>query len=202
MNVDGSLQAKRLGPVHTTLSAIAGKTRPRSHDPDRVSAISGQRGRWLGPIRAAHQNHELPAAQTLGDRRDLEGQLIVPRRAARAGSDLSAASPSASQLAASRRLFVQYWSGLPEGRSLLAGDSGRGHSVKCKIARQRAPTKHRCSSHLKRALSTHRRGQVHPSQGSGVNVRHHGLENPGNQNGVSTRCERDQKKGVRKKGDK
>jgi hypothetical protein len=99
-------QAKRLSPVHATLSAIDGKTRPRSHDPARVSAISGQRGRWLGPIRATHQSKERPAAQTRGDRRDLEGQLIVPRRAARAGSDLSAASPSASTLAASRRLFV------------------------------------------------------------------------------------------------
>jgi hypothetical protein len=102
----GSLQAKRLGPVHATPIAIEGKTRPRSRDPNRVSAISGQRGRWLGPIRAAHQNHELPAAQTRGDRRDLEGQLIVARRAARAGSDLNAASPSARTLAASRRLFV------------------------------------------------------------------------------------------------
>jgi len=30
---------------------------------------------------------------------------------------------------------------LPESRSLLAGDSGRGQSVKCKIARKQAPTK-------------------------------------------------------------
>jgi hypothetical protein len=46
------LQAKRLGPVHATLIAIDGKTRPRSRDPARDRAISGQRGRWLGAIRA------------------------------------------------------------------------------------------------------------------------------------------------------
>ena len=139
----GLVRAIRLGSARSADSAVAGSA--RSARPTKTTSA--------------------PAAQTLGDRRDLEGQLIVPRRAARAGSDLSAASPSARQLAASRRLFVQYWSGLPEGKSLLAGDSGRGHSVKCKIARQRAPTKNRCSSHLKRASSTHRRGQVHPSQG-------------------------------------
>jgi hypothetical protein len=38
--------------VHATPIAIEGKTRPRSRDPNRVSAISGQRGRWLGAVRA------------------------------------------------------------------------------------------------------------------------------------------------------
>jgi hypothetical protein len=46
------LQAKRLSPVHATLIAIDGKTGPRSRDPDRVSAISGQSGRWFGAVRA------------------------------------------------------------------------------------------------------------------------------------------------------
>jgi hypothetical protein len=45
-------QAKRLSPVHATPIAIDREPRPRSRDPDRVSAISGQRGRWLGAIRA------------------------------------------------------------------------------------------------------------------------------------------------------
>jgi len=45
-------QAKRLGPVHATPIAIGRKTRPRSRDPARDRAISGQRGRWLGAARA------------------------------------------------------------------------------------------------------------------------------------------------------
>ena len=35
----------------------------------------------------------------------------------------------------------QYWTHLSGGRSLLAGDPGRGQSVNYKIARKQAPTK-------------------------------------------------------------
>jgi len=41
---------------------------------------------------------------------------------------------------------------LPEGRSLLAGDSGRGASAKYQIARQQAPTENRWASDFERAM--------------------------------------------------
>ena len=70
-------RAKLLGPVHDTLFAIDGKTRRHSRGQELLSAIGGQSGRWLGPVRVAEKSNEIPAAQTLIDRLELDGKLAV-----------------------------------------------------------------------------------------------------------------------------
>ena len=70
-------QAKLLGPVHDTLIAIDGKTLRHSRGQELVSAIGGQTGRWLGTVRVAVKSNEIPAAQTLIDRLELDGKLVV-----------------------------------------------------------------------------------------------------------------------------
>lgn len=70
-------QAKLLGPVHDTLIAIDGKTLRHSRGQELVSAIGGQTGRWLGTVRVADKSNEIPAAQTLIDRLELDGKLVV-----------------------------------------------------------------------------------------------------------------------------
>lgn len=70
-------QAKLLGPVQDPLIAIDGKTLRHSRGQELVSAIGGQSGRWLGTVRVADQSNEIPAAQTLIERLDLDGKLVV-----------------------------------------------------------------------------------------------------------------------------
>ncbi|MDQ1301862.1 MAG: ISAs1 family transposase [Chloroflexota bacterium] len=68
---------KILGPVEDTLIAIDGKTLRHAQGTELVSAIGGQTGRWLGTVRVAANSNEIPAAQTLIDRLDLDGKLVV-----------------------------------------------------------------------------------------------------------------------------
>jgi hypothetical protein len=70
-------QEKILGPVQDTLIAIDGKTLRHAQGTELVSAIGGQTGRWLGTVRVADQSNEIPAAQTLIDRLDVDGKLVV-----------------------------------------------------------------------------------------------------------------------------
>jgi len=70
-------QEKILGPVQDTLIAIDGKTLRHARGVELVSAIGGQTGRWLGTVRVADQSNEIPAAQTLIDRLDLDGKLVA-----------------------------------------------------------------------------------------------------------------------------
>lgn len=70
-------QEKLLGPVEDTLIAIDGKTLCHAQGTELVSAIGGQTGRWLGTVRVADKSNEIPAAQTLIDRLDLDGKLVV-----------------------------------------------------------------------------------------------------------------------------
>ena len=62
---------------HDTLIAIDGKTLRHSRGQELVSAIGGQTGRWLGTVRVADKSNEIPAAQTLIDRLELDGKLVV-----------------------------------------------------------------------------------------------------------------------------
>ena len=55
-------QAKLLGLVPDTLIAIDGKTLRHSRGQERVNAIGGQSGRWLGPVRVADKSNKIPAA--------------------------------------------------------------------------------------------------------------------------------------------
>jgi hypothetical protein len=70
-------QEKILGPVEDTLIVIDGKTLRHAQGTELVSAIGGQTGRWLGTVRVAGHSNEIPAAQTLIDRLDLDGKLVV-----------------------------------------------------------------------------------------------------------------------------
>ena len=70
-------QEKILGPAQDTLIAIDGKTLRHARGVELVSAIGGQTGRWLGTVRVADQSNEIPAAQTLIDRLDLDGKLVA-----------------------------------------------------------------------------------------------------------------------------
>ena len=72
-------QAQLLGPVTDTLIALDGKTLRHARGLELVSAVGGQTGRWLGTVRVADHSNEIPAAQTLIDRLDvdLDGKLVV-----------------------------------------------------------------------------------------------------------------------------
>lgn len=70
-------QEKILGPAQDTLIAIDGKALRHAQGQELVSAIGGQSGRWLGTVRVADQSNEIPAAQTLIDRLDVDGKLVV-----------------------------------------------------------------------------------------------------------------------------
>ncbi len=70
-------QEKLLGPVPDTLIAIDGKALRHARGQELVSAIGGQTGRWLGTVRVADDSNEIPAAQTLIDRLELDGKLVV-----------------------------------------------------------------------------------------------------------------------------
>ena len=72
-------QEKILGPVTDTLIAIDGKTLRHARGTELVSALGAQTGRWLGTERVAEGSNEIPAAQKLLDRLDLEldDKLII-----------------------------------------------------------------------------------------------------------------------------
>ena len=72
-------QEKILGPVTDSVIAIDGKELRHARGQELVSAVGTQSGRWLGTGRVADKSNEIPAAQTLIDRLNLEldGKLVV-----------------------------------------------------------------------------------------------------------------------------
>lgn len=70
-------QEKVLGPVQDRLIAIDGKTLRHARGIQLVSSVGAESGRWLGTIAVADKSNEIPAAQTLLDRQDIEGKLVV-----------------------------------------------------------------------------------------------------------------------------
>jgi hypothetical protein len=70
-------QEKLLGPPPDTLIAIDGKTLRHARGQELVSALGTDSGRWLGTVRVAEGSNEIPAAQTLIERLDLDGKLVV-----------------------------------------------------------------------------------------------------------------------------
>jgi hypothetical protein len=72
-------QEKILGPVTDSVIAIDGKELRHARGQELVSAVGTQSGRWLGTVRVADKSNEIPAAQTLIDRLNLEldGKLVV-----------------------------------------------------------------------------------------------------------------------------
>ena len=70
-------QEKLLGPVQDEVIAIDGKVLRHARGVELVSSFGVQSGRWLGTIAVADKSNEIPAAQALLDRQDLEGKLVV-----------------------------------------------------------------------------------------------------------------------------
>lgn len=70
-------QEKLPGPPPDTLIAIDGQTLRHARGQELVSAIGTASGRWLGTVRVAEGSNEIPAAQTLIDRLELDGKLVV-----------------------------------------------------------------------------------------------------------------------------
>jgi len=70
-------QDQRLGPVQDTLIAIDGKELRHARGLQLVSAFGGQTGRWLGTVRVSDKSNEIPAAQRLVDRLELDGKSVV-----------------------------------------------------------------------------------------------------------------------------
>jgi hypothetical protein len=70
-------QEKLLGPVRDELIAIDGKVLRHARGVELVSSFGVQSGRWLGTIAVADKSNEIPAAQALLDRQDVEGKLVV-----------------------------------------------------------------------------------------------------------------------------
>jgi hypothetical protein len=70
-------QEKVLGPVHDGVIAIDGKTLRHARGVQLVSSFGVESGRWLGTIAVANKSNEIPAAQALLDRQNLEGKLVV-----------------------------------------------------------------------------------------------------------------------------
>ena len=70
-------QEKLLGPVNDGVIAIDGKTLRHARGVQLVSSFGVQSGRWLGTIAVADKSNEIPAAQALLDRQNLEGKLVV-----------------------------------------------------------------------------------------------------------------------------
>jgi|SRR6266850_470181 len=70
-------QEKLLGPVQDGLIAIDGKTLRHARGIQLVSSVGAQSGHWLGTLAVADKSNEIPAAQRLLDRQDLEGKLVV-----------------------------------------------------------------------------------------------------------------------------
>jgi hypothetical protein len=72
-----SWQEKLLGPLNDEVIAIDGKTLRHARGVQLVSSFGVQSGRWLGTIAVADKSNEIPAAQALLDRQNLEGKLVV-----------------------------------------------------------------------------------------------------------------------------
>lgn len=70
-------QEKVLGPVQDRLIAMDGKTLRHARGIQLVSSVGAQSGRWLGTIAVADKSNEIPAAQRLLERQDIEGKLVV-----------------------------------------------------------------------------------------------------------------------------
>jgi hypothetical protein len=72
-------QEKILGPVTDSVIAIDGKELRHARGQELVSAVGTQSGRWLGTVRVADKSNEIPAAQTLIERLnvDLDGKLVI-----------------------------------------------------------------------------------------------------------------------------
>jgi hypothetical protein len=70
-------QEKILGPANDSTIAIDGKTLRHAGGVELVSSFGVQSGRWLGTIAVADKSNEIPAAQSLLDRQDVEGKLVV-----------------------------------------------------------------------------------------------------------------------------
>ena len=70
-------QEKMLGPVQDRIIAIDGKTLRHAGGVELVSSFAVESGRWLGTVAVADKSNEIPAAQILLDRQDVEGKLVV-----------------------------------------------------------------------------------------------------------------------------
>ena len=70
-------QEQQLGPLTDEVIAIDGKTLRHARGVQLVSSFGVESGRWLGTIAVADKSNEIPAAQALLDRQNLEGKLVV-----------------------------------------------------------------------------------------------------------------------------
>jgi len=70
-------QEKVLGPVTDEVIALDGKTLRHAQGVQLVSAFGVGSSRWLGTLEVANKSNEIPAAQQLLDRQQLEGKLVV-----------------------------------------------------------------------------------------------------------------------------
>ena len=70
-------QEKVLGPLKDDVIAIDGKVLRHAQGVQLVSSFAVKSGRWLGSIAVADKSNEIPAAQALLDRQELEGKLVV-----------------------------------------------------------------------------------------------------------------------------
>jgi hypothetical protein len=70
-------QEQQLGPLTDGIIAIDGKTLRHARGVQLVSSFGVESGRWLGTIAVADKSNEIPAAQALLDRQNLEGKLVV-----------------------------------------------------------------------------------------------------------------------------
>lgn len=70
-------QERLLGPAQDEVMAIDGKVLRHARGVELVSSFGVQSGRWLGTIAVADKSNEIPAAQALLDRQDVEGKVVV-----------------------------------------------------------------------------------------------------------------------------
>ena len=70
-------QEKMLGPPNDGVIAIDGKVLRHAQGVQLVSSFGVESGRWLGTIAVADKSNEIPAAQELLDRLNVEGKLVV-----------------------------------------------------------------------------------------------------------------------------
>lgn len=70
-------QEKLLGPANDRVIAIDGKVLRHARGVELVSSFGVESGRWLGTLAVADKSNEIPAAQALLDRQNVEGKLVV-----------------------------------------------------------------------------------------------------------------------------
>ena len=70
-------QERILGPIHDEIIALDGKVLRHARGVQLVSSFGAESGRWLGTIAVAQKSNEIPAAQALLDRQNVEGKLVV-----------------------------------------------------------------------------------------------------------------------------